>query len=60
MMLIPTLKMNASRIASLDISDSIAYGLNSHKVFTGTAGIMRSEILEALDGIEDPRNEVIR
>jgi hypothetical protein len=31
-----------------------------HKVFTGTPGIMRSEILEALDGIEDPRNEVIR
>jgi hypothetical protein len=31
-----------------------------HKVFTGSAGIMRSEILEALDGIENSRNEVIR
>lgn len=31
-----------------------------HKVFTGTAGIMQSRILEALDGIEDQRDEVIR
>lgn len=31
-----------------------------HKVFAGSAGVMRSEILEALDGIEDPRDEVIR
>ena len=31
-----------------------------HKVFAGSAGVMRSKILEALDGIEDPRDEVIR
>lgn len=31
-----------------------------HRAFTGSAGIMHSEILEALDGIENPRNEVIR
>lgn len=31
-----------------------------HKVFAGVAGVMRSEILEALDGIEDQRDEVIR
>lgn len=31
-----------------------------HKVFKGSAGVMRSEILETFDGIENARNEIIR
>ncbi|OKL59995.1 hypothetical protein UA08_04777 [Talaromyces atroroseus] len=47
-------------IASSDFIRFYRIWGNPHKQFTGSIGVMKSAILESIDGIENPGNEVIR